>query len=424
MTESLDHHPGPAAGAPAQPADSPHLSPHQPSARGCLWATLGLLILVGGAVAAYFLWFTKPAAPPPRPRAMRIGAARVHRQDVNIELTGLGTVTALNTATIRTRVDGQIDAVYFKEGQFVHQGELLVQIDPRPFQVQLTQAQGTLARDQANLENAKVDLQRDLIARAAISAQQLATQQALVHQLQGTIKTDQGAIDSAKLNLDYSRITAPFDGRIGLRLVDPGNIVHASDTGGLAVITQVHPIALVFSLPEDNIPEIQRRLHAGATLTVDAYDRTLTHKLATGTLIAIDNQIDPTTGTVRLKAQFPNIDASLFPNQFVNAKLLLRVEPNVRVVPTAAVQHGPQGTFVYVVGPDDKVAIRPVTTGPTQDDVVAIEKGVEDSDVVVTDGVDRLTPGAKVVPQFPEAPATDNAAPAPAAPPARTAPHP
>jgi len=327
-----------------------------------------------------------------------VSVALVKKEDFSVYLPGLGAVISLNTITVKTLVDGELTKVLFREGQVVSIGELLAEIDPRPFEVQLTQAEGALARDQAQLQNAKVDLERykDLVKKDLIPTQQLDTQQALVRQYEGSVKTDQGQIDSAKLQLVYARITSPINGRIGLRQVDPGNIVHATDTNGLAVITQVQPISVIFSLPEDNLPQILGKFRSGVRLTVEAYDREQKQKLATGTLLTIDNQIDPTTGTVRLKATFPNTNNELFPNQFVNARLIIEVKHGAIIVPAPAIQQGPQGTFVYVVKEDQTAALRPVTVGITQEGNASITTGLSGGELVVVDGADRLRDGSKV----------------------------
>jgi multidrug efflux system membrane fusion protein len=288
--------------------------------------------------------------------------------------------------------------VLFKEGQIVQKGDLLAEIDPRPFEVQLMQAEGQMARDQAALRNAQLDRQRykDLYDQGYVPKQQVDTQEALVRQSEGIVKADQAQIDNVKLQLIYSRITAPISGRIGLRLVDPGNMVRANDTNGLLVITQLQPIAVVFTIPEDSLPSVLERLKAGQQLTVDAFDREQRNKLATGTLLTVDNQIDPNTGTVRLKATFPNDDGALFPNQFVNARLLLEVKRGTMLVPSAAIQRGPEGTFVFVVKEDKSVSVRAVTVGVVHSEETSIDKGLSANDLVVIDGTEKLREGTKV----------------------------
>jgi len=330
--------------------------------------------------------------------AVPVVIAKVKSGDMDVYLYGLGTVTALNTVTLKSRVDGQLVKVLFQEGQMVSTGQLLAEIDPRPFQVQLAQAEGQLVRDQALLTNAQIDLERyrTLFKEDSIPKQQLDTQESLVRQFEGTIKADQSQVDNAKLQLIYCRITAPITGRVGLRLVDVGNMVHASDTTGLLVITQVQPITLVFTLPEDNLPALLASMKGRQQLTVAAFDREQKKLLATGTLQSIDNQIDPTTGTVKLKAVFPNTDGALFPNQFVNARILIDTLHNVTLVPNAAIQRSPQSTFVYTVNSDNTVAIKNVELKLAQGDQTAIARGLDPGETVVIDGVDKLQPGTKV----------------------------
>ncbi len=331
--------------------------------------------------------------------------ATAQRGDLPVYFNGLGTVTAFNTVTVRSRVDGQLTSIAFKEGQFVHEGDLLAQIDPRPFQVQLAQALGQLAKDQAQRRDAEVNLERFklLFKEGVIPQQQLDTQAALVGQFDGAIASDQSQVDNAKLQLTYSRITAPISGRIGLRLVDVGNIVHASDTNGLLVITQLQPISVVFSLPQDQLPDVNSKLRSGVQLVVDAYDRDDTAKIVSGKLQTIDNQIDLTTGTYKLKSIFANADNALFPNQFVNVHLLVDTKRNLTIVPTAAIQRGPQGTYLYGVAKDsankDAIAkIYPVTIAQTTGNSVGLSAGVNAGDMVVIDGQDKLQDGTKVNP--------------------------
>ena len=334
--------------------------------------------------------------------------------DMPVYLNGLGSVTAFHTVMVKSRVDGQLINVAFQEGQLVHEGDRLAEIDPRPFQVQLEQAEGQLARDQAQLDDAKRTLARyrELRTQKVVSQQEYDDQAARFGQFEGAIKADRAAIDSARLQLTYARITAPISGRTGLRLVDPGNIVHATDQSGLVVITQLQPIAVVFTIPEDNVPPIMKKLAAGEQPQADAYDRSDQNRIASGTLLTADNQIDQSTGTVRLKAVFRNDDGALFPNQFVNVHLLLDVERGTTIVPVAAIQRGPRGTFVYLVKADHAVEVRPIVVGPAGRTEAAIESGLAADDVVVVEGTDKLREGTVVQAREP---GHDAAGPKPAA---------
>lgn len=396
---------------PERPGQQLAVSPssRKPKKRGLIWVVL-LLIVAG--VAGYAVWRASHPAPVVRGAGGGGGGGRgggqlgpvpvvvskVTRSSIPVYLNGLGNVTAFYTVTVKSRVDGQIMKVDFNEGDLVHQGQVLIEIDPRPYQVQLELAEGTLARDQALLNNAKLDLQRyqTLLAQDAIPKQQLDTQTALVAQYQGNIKQDTANIDSAKLNLNYAQVTAPITGVVGLRQVDPGNIVHASDANGMIVITQLQPISALFTIPEDNLPQVTQKLRAGAHLPVDAYNRDNSKKLASGTLVTLDNQIDSTTGTSKLKAVFKNTDNALFPQQFVNIRLLVDTLSNQQVVPNVAVQNGQQGTFVYVVDEDSRVHLKPVQVGITTQTSSQILGGLSDGDRVVVDGTDRLIEGARV----------------------------
>lgn len=387
------------------PEPAPKRSPHQPQPRKKSGVWVWLIVIFVIALSGYYLVQRnnqkvasgKSATRPPA-RAIPVVTATAARGTMGVYLNGLGAVSAFNTVTTRTRVDGELIKVAFEEGQLVHAGDLLAKIDPRPYQVQLEQAEGQMARDQATLNNAQVDLKRYqvLMAQDAIPKQQLDTQVATVSQSEGAIKSDQAAIDSAKLQLVYCDIHSPISGRIGLRLVDQGNMVHAADVNGLAVVTQLQPIAVIFNIAEDNLPAVTQKMRAGAKLAVEAWDRDMKKKLATGILLTIDNQVDQTTGTVRFKASFPNEDDTLFPNQFVNARLLLDTKRNVVVVPAAAIQRSPDSMYVYVVKSDNTVEVRNIVSSLTEGDQSAVDTGLAPGDTVVIDGVDKLQPGAKV----------------------------
>ena len=365
-----------------------------------LWL-IGLLLLGG---AGYWAWqrpTAEPAAPAGKPGAGRpfpVQAVVVKPGDIDITLAALGTVTARNTVTVKPRVDGQLVRINFREGERVKAGEVLAEIDPRPFQAQLDQVSGQLARDQALLANARLDLERyrGLLAKDSIAKQQVDVQEAQVRQYEGVVKADQALVDSAQLQLSLTKVTAPLAGRLGLRQVDVGNMVRSSDAAGLVVITQTQPINVLFTIPSDNLSPVVSRLRAGESLTVEAFERDGKAKLATGHLQTVDNQIDTATGTVKLKAEFANADDRLFPNQFVNVRLRVETRKEALLIPLAALQRGTKGSFVYVVGPESAVSVRPVVPGPASGDVVAIEQGLSAGEQVVTDGLDKLREGAKV----------------------------
>lgn len=394
-----------------QPSADPRLSPaldEEPvhrHPRWWPWAVAAAVLVAAGA--GYWYWSGRTAdtaaAPErgkgdPSARALPVVAVPARKGSIDVYLNALGTVTPRNMVVVKPRVDGQLMRVAFDEGQVVKAGALLAEIDPRPFQVQLAQAEGQMAKDQALLKNAQVDLERyrTLLSQDSISKQQVDTQEALVRQYQGTIAADQAAIDSAKLQLTYSRVTAPIGGTVGLRQVDPGNVVHAADANGIVVIAQLQPIGVVFPVPEDNLPRIRRRIATGEAVAVEAWDRDQKVKLAAGKLLTIDNQIDTTTGTVKLKAEFANTDLALFPNQFVNIRMLVETLQDATLVPSAAILRGAPGTFVYVVKEDKSVTVATVKIGPVQGETTAITSGISPGDVVVVDGTDKLREGAKV----------------------------
>lgn len=371
------------------------------------WWIYGLVVVAAGVVV--FVAFLRssngqsksgPKGKDAQNRSVPVVVATVGKKDVGVYVTGLGTVTSVNTVTVRTRVDGQILDVAYREGEHVRAGDRLFTIDPRPFQVQLTQAEGQKGKDQAALENAQVTLARDknLVDQDLIPRQDYDNQAALVKQLEAAVRGDQGLIDAAQLNLTYCRITAPIGGKAGLKLVDQGNIVHPTDANGLVVITQMEPITVIFTIAGDRLPQVLEQTRNDRHLSVEAYDREMKKRLAVGSLQAIDNQIDPTTGTVRLKAAFANEDGALFPNQFVNARLLVDTLRQATVVPTAAIQRSPDGAFVYVVKADQTIDDRTVEPQLTEGDDTVLRGGVAPGEQVVVEGTDRLRPGVKVTP--------------------------
>ncbi len=371
------------------------------STRQSLWWIwlIAAVVIVGGVV-----WWQRSGATPdakaggdPASRPVMVTTAVAHRGDIGIFLNALGTVTPVYTVTVTSRVQGEITQVYYHEGQMVRKGDPLIEVDPRPYQAALTQVEGQLAHDQAVLTEAKIDLERyqQALSRNAIAKQQVDDQQQVVLQDEGTVKNDQGQLANAKVNLEYTHITAPIAGRVGLRLVDPGNIVQANSTTALVVITQLQPITVIFSIAEDSLSQIQQQLRKGKTLTVDAFDREASTKLASGTLLTLDNVIDPTTGTLKLKAIFNNSDNALFPSQFVNVKLLVDTLHDVTLIPTPAIQRNAQGAFVYVIKSDQTASMRTITLGTTDGSVTAVQ-GLEPQEVVAVNGFDKLLDGAKV----------------------------
>ena len=374
--------------------------------RLALWALIGLLLVAAIAWIIHRGQQTQAGGPGGRQGlngAMAVAVATATSGEIAIKVPALGTVTPLATVTVKTQISGQLQQIAFKEGQIVRQGEFLAQIDPRPYAAALEQVQGNLRRDQALLANARVDQQRfqDILAQGLIAAQQLDTQKALVQQYEGTVASDEAQVSAAKLNLQYTHIVAPASGQVGLRQVDQGNYVTPGDANGIVVVTQLQPVSVIFPLPEDNLPAIQKRLHDGAVLTVEAYDRANTTKLADGKLQSLDNVIDTTTGTIKMRALFDNRDEALFANQFVNIRLLQDILKDQVIIPIAAVQHGaPNGvnsTFVYLVNPDKTVSVRPITIGTADGERIAVDSGLKAGDIVVTEGGDRLRDGAAVI---------------------------
>ena len=334
------------------------------------------------------------------PAATPVVATQAVKGNIGVYVTGLGAITPIYTVTVKSRVDGQLMSVHFKEGDLVNQGDSLIEIDPRPYTAVVEQIQGQLIRDEALLANSRVDVTRyeTLLGQDAIPEQQLATQRALVKQYEGTVINDQGLLDAAKVNVVYCHITSPIAGLVGLRLVDPGNIVHASDTNGMIVITQIQPISVIFTVGEDQLPPILQKMRASQTLTVEAWDRELQNKLASGSLSALDNQIDQTTGTLKLRAIFPNDNRALFPNRFVNARLLQQQKTGVTLLPSAAIQRNTNNTYVYLIKPDNTVTVRNITIGTTEGDQSEIASGLNPGDKAVMTGVDKLQEGSKVAP--------------------------
>ena len=381
-------------------------SPTQAPSRARHWI-LGFILLLLGAAAVWY-WGGE-AAPPPQARnrffgprgpnfATPVRAAEVRAENIEVQIRALGTVTPLNTVTVRSRLDGELVRVLFTEGQLVREGQLLAEIDARPYEVALAQAQGQLQENEARLKNAEGDLERyrKLVAEGLITAQQVTTQEALVQQYRGALQANQAQVNNARLQLSYTKIVAPIAGRLGLRQVDPGNLISSNDPNGIVVITQVRPISVIFTVPEAELQAVLNGLRQGRDMPVEAWDRSDAEKLADGMLRTVDNQIDTTTGTIKLRATFANANERLFPNQFVNVRLRVRTIRDATVIPSAAVQRASFGTFVYVIQPDDTVTIRRVALGPTQDTRVSITDGLQPGERIVIEGVDDLTEGARV----------------------------
>ncbi len=374
-----------------------------------IWVAAAIVLLICLAVVVH--WVAKPKAKPAGPPPIPVAAAPVKVGDIDIYLDALGTVTPVYTVTVASRVAGELTEVRFKEGQIVKKNDLLAVVDPRPYVAALLQAQGQLSRDDASLKNARIDLTRyeNSYKEHAIPQQQLATQQATVDQDVGTVKVDQGNLAAAQVNVDYTRIVSPIDGRVGLRLVDPGNIVPANGTTGIAVITQLQPITVIFTIAEDSLGDVTEQMANGQTLAVKALDRTKQKQIAEGTLLTVDNQINVTTGTVRARATFPNTHYELFPNQFVNARLLVKTLKQVNLVPDAAIQRNNDAAFVYVIQQDNSVKATNVKILATDGDVSAVS-GVDANEQLVVDGFDKLQNGSKIVVRQPQTGASQPAA--------------
>lgn len=383
-----------------EPATRETRAPKNKKGHPRFWLLFVMLLGVGGVILLqrYGRGATKTPKPPASAAPLNITTAIAHKGDIGVYISALGSVTPLSTVTVKSRVDGQLISVNYREGQMVKEGDVLAELDPRPFQAMLTQAEGQYERDKALLENANIDLTRYQTAysKFAVPKQQLDTQLATVHQFEGVVKNDQGIVDNAKVQLDYCRITSPISGRVGLRLVDPGNIVKSTDTTGLLVITQLQPISVIFTAAEDGLPQIQERMSKGDRLVVDAFDRAQTKKIASGTLLTFDNLIDSGTGTIKIKAIFPNNDNALFPNQFVNARLLVKMQRGETLIPAAAIQRNAQSAFVYIVKPDQTVSMQTISVGTTDGSLSAVD-GLKPGDTIAVDGFDKLQDGVKVV---------------------------